>query len=356
MRSLLAAVALLNGWRFYKTRDLWFLGLGVLFALGAFNRAIPAPAFTVALGIALLWVVWLAAWRFVPALRIRKAFGSPNLERLNSEERDWRGNLPANERKRLEIGERWKGKRFTMPEAVGFLEGMREGDRESTLHDVEQAAYEAEERSAAAEREDLETDAVNSALEAVSSTGSREWLKLERVEDLDEDDAYRAPIQCAAWAAEPAADDGAKVSFTGMTEVIGFPPDDIAGRTFWASASPEFKRMFRSRCLVAGVDAASDSRERFDFKIEDKTFVIMTKYLGWRTDLALDDDRQRMWVRISGMNSEVWSSPDVDGRSKFEGFARIPAFLYPIPVDRLMPSMNPGAHFPTLEAIQEGED
>lgn len=360
MKLFLLALALLNGWRFYKTRDHWFLGLGLLFGLGLFQRKMPEAVFNVALVILLLWVGWLSAWRLVPALRIRKAmqkaFGNPKLGPLSTEELEWRKSLPKNQRDSLETLEIVYEKRFKMPEAVSFLESQRESDQESAARKAEyqlgMAAYEAEQRAAAAEEQELEISAATSPLEVVSASGSREWLKLDRIEGLDEDDAYRAPVRCTVWLTQPKADDGGKPSFASLAEMIGFPPDDTAGPTFWESASADFKNMFRSRCLVAGIDVADDGRERFDFRIGETTFVIMTKYLGWRTDLALDENQQRVWVRISGMNAETWSAPDANKPSEFKDIERIPAFVYPIPVDRLMPSTHPKAHFETLEKLQ----
>lgn len=359
MRLLFLALALMNAWRFHKTRDRWFLGLGVLFGLAAFRREMPEPVYLTALGVVVLWVLWLAAWKFVPALRIRRAFGNPKLRSLGAEEREWRGKLTTTERGKLETWEMLVEKRFTMAEAIAFLENQRESKPQSVAdirHAAEKAAYEAEQRAEAAEQKEMEVTAVSSPMELVSSDGARVWVKLDTVEDLDEDDAFRAPIRCTTWAVRPAANDAGKVSFTSLAEAIHFPPNDSIKRSFWESASGEFKRMFRSRCLVAGIDVADDGRERFDFQIEDRSFVIMTKYLGWRTDLALDDDSQRVWIRISGMNSEVWSAPDDDGASQFDDFARIPAFLYAIPADRLMSSVRPNAHFESIDRLLEGEE
>lgn len=109
--------------------------------------------------------------------------------------------------------------------------------------------------------------------------------------------------------------------------------------------------MFKSRCLIADVGMMDDGRDRFEFRIEDRVFVIMAKYLSWQTALALDPDYQRVWVRISGMSSEIWG--DTDGQPKFIDFERIPAFVYPIPVDRLMPTINPDAHFASMEERYE---
>ena len=114
--------------------------------------------------------------------------------------------------------------------------------------------------------------------------------------------------------------------------------------------------MFKSQCLIADVGMMDDGRDRFEFRIGGRSFVIMTKYLSWQTALALDSDQQRVWVRISGMSSELWGEADDEHgnpQPKFLDFERIPAFVYPVPVDRLMPSTNPDAHFASMEERYE---
>lgn len=99
-----------------------------------------------------------------------------------------------------------------------------------------------------------------------------------------------------------------------------------------------------------------DGRQVFDYAIEDRTFVIRTKYLSWLADLALDDDRQRVWVRLSHVLAEIWSTdPEAedDTDPEYEGPERIPAFLYSIPVTRLLPQHNPKALFESMADLDE---
>jgi hypothetical protein len=169
----------------------------------------------------------------------------------------------------------------------------------------------------------------------------------------DPDDEESGMVRCTVWPREPEADDVGRSSFLSLAAVIDFPAGaSCAKPMFWESTFPEFKEMFKSRCLIADVGMMDDGRDRFEFRIEDRVFVIMTKYLSWQTALALDPDHQRVWVRISGMSSEIWGDTD-DGQPKFIDFERIPAFVYPVPVDRLMPSTNPDAHFASMEERYE---
>lgn len=332
------------------------MGLGLLFALMAIRRAIPEPAFHAALAILMLWVIWLAAWRFIPALRIRRVFGNSRLPPLDAAERDWRNGLSMDDRASLEIHERLFEKRLTRSECAAILEVRSATSREDSRHAAEKANYEAGLRAEAAERKDLEVIAIASPLEFQAEDGSSCWLQLGRIDPKDPDEAFRAPVRCTTWPNQAATRQPGNPTFLSLAESIAFPPDEYGVPIFWESAPPAFKAMFRSRCLVSGVDVADDSRERFDLRIGQKAFTIMTKYLGWRTDLALDEDKRRVWVRISGMNTEVWSAPDAEGRRIFEDIARIPAFVYPIPADRLIPTSHPDRHFDTLEALLSFEE
>ena len=153
---------------------------------------------------------------------------------------------------------------------------------------------------------------------------------------------------------------GGSESFAYFGSVIEFPPDpDDSTAKFWDTAPSEFKSMFRSRCLAAGLSVADDSRERFDFPIENKVFTIMTKYHFWRTDVALDPDRQKLWVRISEMLSEAWlssSGENSEPQEIFEDYMRIPAFYDEIPIGRLLPTTHPEAHAATLEKLRDPDE
>jgi hypothetical protein len=366
MRLLFIALTLLNAWRFSRTKDRWFLGLCVIFGLMVVRQSLPPLLFNVALVGVLAWVVWLGAWKFHPKLRFRHLVGNPKLRPLDAEEREWRESITGQERSSLEAWEMFTKGRFSHSEAIEFVKRQRETEKENAAgadsHKAEQEAYLAEQRAAEAEKKELGVAPLTQATEVLEpGTGKSLWLKLHAVNDEDDEDlAFTAPVRCTIWQDEPRNEEGGSESFAHLGSVIGFPPDpDGTTPKFWEGSSLEFKSMFRSRCLVAGIGVANDSRERFEFRIEDKVFVIMTKYLFWRTDLALDPNRQKLWVRISEMLSEVWL-PGLDGdgdqSATFDDVARIPAFVYEIPIGRLLPSTHPEAHFETLENLQHPDE
>lgn len=362
MRLLFIALTLLNAWRFSRTKDRWFLGLCALFGLMVIRQSLPPLLFNVALVGALAWVVWLGAWKFHPKLRFRSLLGNPKLRPLDAEEREWRKSITSQERSNLEKWEMLTKGRFSHSEAIEFVKRQREKENQSAAgadsHQVEQDAYLAEQHAAEAEKKELAVAPLAQAMEVLEpGTGKSLWLKLHAMDDEDDEDlAFTAPLRCTIWPDEPRNEEGGSESFAHLGSVIGFPPDpDVITPKFWEESSLEFKSMFRNRCLVAGIGVADDSRERFEFRIEDKVLIVMTKYLFWRTDLALDPDRQKLWVRISEMLSEVWlPSPGGDGNQQatFDDFARIPAFIYEITVGRLLPSTHPEAHAATLEQLR----
>ncbi|MES2661459.1 MAG: hypothetical protein V4689_22765 [Verrucomicrobiota bacterium] len=366
-KILFILLTLLNARRFVKSRDFWYLGLSLAFGLMVIRERLPQPVFITFLSGSLIWIVWLGAWRFIPKLNLRRMMGNPKLRVLTSEEREWRSGLGKNDSLDIEILEMLTGQRLSTPEAIAHLESQREVDRESAARNAEKEANEEAEHSIKRAIEDEEKDLMISAASsplqiAQSANRTPTWLKLDLIEDVGEDDFYGAPVKCRIWTENPSSGASPILSVLSLASVIGFPPDETSGSSiskpgFWASATPEFKEMFRNRCLIDGVAVTDDGRERFDFPIEGETFVIMTKYLSWRTDLALDQDQQRVWVRISEMICEVWkrASSDEDGDRdlEFEDYQRIPAFLYPVSVDRLMPSTHPEAHFETIEEMYE---
>jgi len=363
VRIFFIILTLLNAWRFRKSHDQWFLGLTVLFGLMVFRPTAPPLLFSVALSVALAWVVWLGVWRFHPKLRIRRLLGNPKLRPLAVEEREWRKSISEDERGSLEWWEMITEKRLSLSEAIEYLELRRETEKDNAAkaarQKAEKEAYLAEQIATEAEKKDLAVSPQVQAMEVLEpGTGKSLWLKLHAVDQGDDADlAFIAPVRCTIWPDEPRHEGSGMVSFADLGMVIGFPPDSVdATPKFWETASPEFKSMFRGRCLVAGIGVADDERERFDFRIDDKVFVIMTKYLFWRTDVALDPDRQTLWVRISEMPSEVWiSTPGGDGdpQTTFDDFARIPAFVYEIPISRLLPSTHPEAHAATLDKLRD---
>lgn len=73
----------------------------------------------------------------------------------------------------------------------------------------------------------------------------------------------------------------------------------------------------------------------------------------------MDPDRQKLWLRISGMRGEVWSrSAATEGNQhpEFGDFARVPALIDPISIDRLLPSIPPEEHFNSLQEHLERTD
>ncbi len=365
MRLLFIILTLLNAWRFSRTKDRWFLGLCVLFGLMVIRQSLPPLLFNVALVSALAWVVWLGVWRFHPRLRFRRLVGNPKLRPLDAEEREWRKSITGRERSKLEEWEMLTNRRFSHSEAIEFVKRQREQETESAARadsdKAEQAAFLAEQRAAEAEKKELAVAPLSQAMEVLEpGTGKSLWLKLHAVDDEDDEDlAFTAPVRCTIWEHEPRNDEGGSGSFANLGSVIGFPPDpDVITPKFWEGSPLAFKSMFRDRCLVAGIGVADDSRERFEFRIDDQVFVILTKYLFWRTDLALAPDRQTLWVRISEMLSEVWlpSPGGDDQQATFDDFARIPAFVYEIPIGRLLPSIHPEEHFKSLEELLERAD
>lgn len=354
------ALTLLNAWRFHKSRDPWFLALCLLFALSTVRVRLPEVVFNSLLVPLVVWLVWLAAFKFIPSLRMRHLMGNPKLVALTSEERKWRGTLDADERRSLEMWEMLTKKRFSTVEAIEFLERHRQLEAENEASRAKEAAEQeverAKEQAIEDEKREMQVVAVSSPLEVVMTDQSRFWLKLDPIE-YREDDDYGAPVRCTVWSTPPEAGGAGASSVLGLAEAVSFQAaETVDGKPeFWASRSAEFKKMFRKRCLIADVGMADDGRERFNYQIGEKKFVIMTKYLFWRTDLALDDDRQRVWVRVSGLLSEVWNG-DLEAESEsaeFEDFEMIPAFVFPISIDQLMPSVNPDAHFLSVEAMFE---
>lgn len=295
------------------------------------------------------------------------------LRPLTPEERQWRRTLSEKDRNDVETWELISEQRLSVSGAMNHLGNLREAGKKSATgaaergtgadsHKAAQEAYLAEQRAAEAEKQELAVAPLTKAMEILEpGTGQSLWLKLNAVDDEDDEDlAFTAPVRCTIWPYEPRNDEDGSESFAHLGSVIGFPPNpDDTTPKFWEESSLEFKSMFRNRCLVAGIGVANDGRERFEFRIEDKVFVIMTKYLCWRTDLALDPDRQKLWVRISEMLSEVWiASPGSDGdpQATFDDFARIPAFVYAIPISRLLPFTHPEAHAATIEKLRDPDE
>lgn len=302
--------------------------------------------------------------KFVANLRFRRMLGSPKLRPLDPEERRWRKTLSGEERENLLTWELLTEQRYSMPKAVGHVESFRDSNNQSIARAseraVEEEAFRATERAIEIENEELEIAPTISPLEVLElDAAARLWLKLEKVEDCeDEDLAYIAPLKCTVWTEPPQTGATGTISFTSLSSTLSFPPHDVT-LGFWESASQEFKNNFRNRCLAADISILSDTRERFDLQIEDRVFVIMNKYLCWRIDLALDQDRQTLWVRISGLRAEVWSQgsdPNDAEQSKFEAFEGVPPFSYPIPVSRLLPSVNPKEHFKSFEQLWNRTD
>ncbi|RYD61623.1 MAG: hypothetical protein EOP84_35520, partial [Verrucomicrobiaceae bacterium] len=340
----------MNLWQFARTRDRWFLSLSALFGLVAARDLLRLEVFKVALVVTIIWSAWLAIGRYGSKNKSRRLFGNPDLRPLDPNEKQWRRTLSKSERENLEIWELLTEKRFPLSEALEFVERHREANREddgTDPNEAEKAAYLAEQQFAEMEKKELAVSSVSRAMKVLEpETGKLLWLKLQAVDDGDDDDlAFAAPVRCTIWSEEPTADGGGSASFASLGAVIGFPPDaDAATPMFWESAPLKFKRMFRSRCLIDGICVANDSRERFELRIGDQVYTIMTKYLYWRTDVALDPDRQSLWVRISEMLSEgLKRSAEGEGGEDagFHGMARIPAFVYRIPIARLLPSAHP---------------
>lgn len=366
MRILFVLLTLLNVWQYRKSRDAWFLGLAVLFCLVAVRQSLSPLLFQVALVGAVAWVGWLSVWKFHPKLRFRRLLGNPKLRPVDAEEQEWRKTLSEKEGDHLDTWEILLEKRFSHAEAVEFVERHRETEKENAAgknsQKAEQEAYLAEQRAAEEEKRELAVALLTQAVEVLEpGTGKPMWLKLDAVDDEnDEDIAFTAPVRCTIWPHEPQNGEKGIESFAHLGSVIGFPPDpDDSTPRFWETASLEFKAMFSDRCLVAGIGVADDSRERFKFRIEERDFTIMTKYLIWRTDLALDPGQQKLWVRISEMLSEAWlpaSGSEGDRQENFDDFARIPAFYYGIPVGRLLPTTHPEAHAATLAKLRDSEE
>jgi hypothetical protein len=360
-----ALLAALNGWRFLRTRDYWYLGLGLLFATGFARDYLPPPVFALAITAVALWVAFLTLRRRSPHQRMIRALGYPRLRKLTPEESRMRDSLPTEDRDNLDLLELIQGERLPFDAARDYIEQ----ERERKLLDSEQAATRAAETEAeqAIEREfeqedrELSESAASSAIEVKPSPSvPSAWLKIETIDDSDDDLGYMAPVSLSIWDDHPDRGKAAGSWIVSLFHVIGFPPREdqpVKGDVpiFWKSSPPAIRELFKNRCLVAGVRMNDDGRQVFDYAIEDRTFAIRTKYLSWLADLALDDDRQRVWVRLSHVLAEIWSTDpeEDDSDPEYEGPERIPAFLYSIPVTRLMPQHNPKAFFESMADLDE---
>jgi hypothetical protein len=295
-----------------------------------------------------------------------RALGNPKLRNLTHEESRWRSSLPAEDRDDLELLELVQGERSPFQEARDYikekLERKRSDSEQAARRATETEAAQAIEREFELEDRELSASAVTTPTEVTPAPGGPScWLKMEAIDDPDDDRGYVAPVGFTLWDDNPDRGKPPDSWIVSLFHVIGFPPDEGVPFTggapiFWKSSPTEIRELFRNRCLVAGVRMDDDGRQVFDFPIEDRTFVIRTKYLSWLADLALDDDRQRVWVRLSQVLAEVWSSdPEAEGDADpdYEGPERIPAFLYPIPVTRLLPQHNPKAFFKSMAELDE---
>ncbi len=72
-KLLFALLAAFNGWRFLRTRDYWYLGLGLLFATGFARDYLPPPVFAMTITAVALWVAFLALRRRSPRQRMIRA-------------------------------------------------------------------------------------------------------------------------------------------------------------------------------------------------------------------------------------------------------------------------------------------
>ena len=337
---LFAVFAVLNGVRFYHRRKTRFLVLSVLFTVLAARNWVVIPLIWVMSALVIFLIVY-ALFR----LKKRVLDVTPLLP-LSAADETWRKSLSEDDQLKLIVSELSLERRLTKDEAVQRLTGKTTAENEL-------------EEAHAKELRDLEITPVTQPLKFIAPTGSCGWLRIDSVQDpQDEDGGYLAPVRCQTWVEDPALGSAPQVSYTSLHSVVSFPPAEagLASQPrFWTEMEPDFQTMFKNRCLLAKVPMVDDGRERFDLEIGGRSFTIMTKYLYWEVDLSLDPDEQTLWVRFSKMHAEVWDEPkaDSDGTPKFRGMEQLRAFCYPVPVSGLLPTCQPKAHANSVEELED---
>ena len=119
----------------------------------------------------------------------------------------------------------------------------------------------------------------------------------------------------------------------------------------------EIRDSFTQRCLLKELELADDARERFRIRVGTEWVHVFTKYLGWKVDLAVSGNGRHVWVRVVGMQREIWThdpcSEDEEEAAKAtpSGPMLARAFVYPLPVEEFIPLCFPARHWPTNEQM-----
>jgi len=115
----------------------------------------------------------------------------------------------------------------------------------------------------------------------------------------------------------------------------------------WREAPLSWHEAMGSRCLASGLQVIDDGRSRFCLSIAGRRHVVMTKYLSYCVDLALDEEAREIIVRVQGLLAEKWKGDPFSGdedAAEFQDYEGVEPFATSIPVERLVPMLAPELH------------
>jgi hypothetical protein len=126
----------------------------------------------------------------------------------------------------------------------------------------------------------------------------------------------------------------------------------------WVNAPAEWRDAFRTSCIASHVQVCDDGRCRHPLILEGKTYVIMTKYLHFKIDMAISADHRSLIVRLHGLLSEKWTGDpfsDDDDPGEFVDFLAVPPFAACLPMESFVPLSAPDLHH-MADATNPDED
>jgi hypothetical protein len=116
----------------------------------------------------------------------------------------------------------------------------------------------------------------------------------------------------------------------------------------WDAAPPHWQDAMMDKCLLRGLYALLDGRERYELRLLSgdpptaETYVIKEKHQGATIDLALVERTGNLLVRVSQLNHEVYPR-GADWRSmsvKATDIGMLPTYAYELPTYALFPRVS----------------